>query len=514
MPKQQLDDALEQLVTAELIFRRGTPPDAEYTFKHALVQDTAYGTLLRSRRQQIHARIVTALEEKFPDIVVSQPALLAHHCTEAGLIEKAIEYWLNAGQQSVARSAMPEAVVQLRKGLDLLASLPETSWSQLLELDLQVTLEPALFATKGFADSNVGQAISRGRSLAEQLGRPEYLVPLLYGEWAFHLFRAELRLALSFAEQMQKTAETRNDAAALLLGRLENAITCSFLGEFLAARALCDHCHRLRDPAHRSIYATVTAEDPYTVMLAHLASILTCLGYVDLGRAKLAEALREARRLEHACTLTVALSIACWVDWATNSPDDAQQHAKEIIALSKEHGFPHRLGTGTVHWGSSLIALGQTQEGLSFLKQGLSVIRSTGTVSGTPFMLTKLADCHARLGGYEEGLACLANAAQIIETAEERRDEAELHRVRGDVFNKMGNPTAAEQNYQQALAVAKRQSAKVFELRAATSIAHLWRDQGKCREARDLLAPVYNWFTEGFDTPVLKEAKALLDSLQ
>ena len=220
MPQQQLDDALEQLVSAELIFRRGTPPDAEYTFKHALVQDAAYSTLLRSRRQQLHARIAATLEDQFPEIVAAQPALLAQHCAEAGLAEKAVGYWLKAGQQALARSAMTEAVAQLRKGLDLLAGLPDGPGRRQQELDLQIALGSALIATKGYSAPEVGETIARARALAEQLDRPDYLLPLIFGQWTFHLVRAEHKLALSLAEQMEKFGKARNDVSGAIAGSL------------------------------------------------------------------------------------------------------------------------------------------------------------------------------------------------------------------------------------------------------------------------------------------------------
>ena len=220
MPRQQLDDALAQLVNAELIFRRGTPPDAEYTFKHALVQDAAYGTLLRSRRQQIHARIAATLEDQFPEIVVAQPALLARHCAEAGLAEKAVVYWLKAGQQALARSATTEAAAQLRKGLDALDGLPDGPGRRQQELDLQLALGSALIATKGHSAPEVGETFARARALAEQIDRPEYLGRVFFGQWVFHRNRGEYKLALALAEQMEKIGEARNDVSGAIGGSL------------------------------------------------------------------------------------------------------------------------------------------------------------------------------------------------------------------------------------------------------------------------------------------------------
>ena len=510
MPKQQLDDALAQLVHAELIFRRGTPPDAEYTFKHALVQDAAYGTLLRSRRQQLHARIAATLEDQFPEVVVAQPALLAQHCAEAQLTEKAVGYWHKAGEQALARSAMTEAVARLRKGLDVLVGLPDGPWRRQQELDLQIAFRSALMATKGYSASDVGETIARARALAEQLDRPEYLVPLLYGQWVFHSFRSEHKLALSFAEQLEKIGEARNDVAAQLQGRRANGVTRCYLGEFVAARALLEHCLGLADPAHRHMGGGLS--DPYAVMLASLAFTLAHLGYIDQARSRMSEALSEARRLNQAQTLALVLSVASWIEAVTCSPE-MQRRAEELLALSTEHGFPQHLGWATVYRGMSLTPRGQAREGLMLLTQGLAAVRATGNVANTPYLFMGLAEAYAMLGQPVEGLNCLAEAAQIIETTEERVDEAELHRLRGDLLNTTGDRAAAERNYQQALQVAKRQSAKLWELRAATSLARLWRDQGKRTEACDLLAPVYGWFTEGFDTSVLNEAKTLLEEL-
>jgi predicted ATPase len=512
-PQQELDSALAQLVSAELIFRRGTPPDAEYTFKHALVQDAAYSTLLRSRRQQIHARIAATVEGQFPEIMAAQPQVMARHCAEAGLNEKAVGYRLQAGQQAVARSAMTEAVAQLQNGLDLLANLPESPWRAQQELDLQMARVRALMATRGYAAPAVAETIVRARALAERLDRPDYLVPLLHFQFSFHTSRAEDKLALSLAEQMEKRGEAQNDEATLLLGRSLHGRSCFFLGEFVEARALLEQCHGLRDPANRAVYAALTAADPYVLNLARLALTLAHLGYIDQARARMDEALSEARGLDHAYTMAWVLEQVCAADWIAGS-HEVQRHAEELVALANEHGFPLWLGLGLVWHGWSLAALGQAQEGISLLAKGLSGLRATGAVQArTTFALCMLADAYAKVGQPDESLDCLAEVEQIIETTDERRLEAELHRLRGNLLDATGDRVAAEQNYHQALAVAKRESAKPFELRVAISLARLWRDQGKRTEARDLLAPIYNWFTEGLDAPVLKEAKALLDTL-
>jgi predicted ATPase len=513
MPMEQLDDALAQLVHAELIFQRGTPPDAEYTFKHALVQDAAYGTLLRSRRQQFHARIAVTLESQFSEIVVTQPALLAQHCAEAGLAEKAVDYWFKAGQEAFARSAMTEAVGQLRKGLDLLDRLPDGPWRRQHELDLQIALRPALAATKGYSALDVGETIARARTLAEQLDRPDCLVPLLYGQWAFHHVRAEYRLALSFAEQMEKIGDARNDVAASLLSHQLQGVTLFFLGEVTTARSHLEQSHGLGDPVHRAACAAFVEQDPHVTNLAHLAIALIYLGYIDLGRARMNEALSEARGLRHAHTLAWVLNFTCEAAWALNLPREAYRSADEILALSNEHGFPFWLAWGSLYRGWSMAALGNASEGLAVLTKGLSIHRAAGAEVSTPQALMLLDEAYAQLEQPVERLNCLAEAGQIIERTQERYNETELHRLRGDLLNTTGDQAAAEQSYHQAVEVAKRQRTKLWELRAATSLARLWREQGKRTEAHDLLAPIYGWFTEGFGTRVLKDAKSLLDQL-
>jgi tetratricopeptide (TPR) repeat protein len=464
-------------------------------------------------REQLHGRIAATLEEQFPDVMDIHPELLARHSVEAGFIEKAVGYWLKAGRLAIARSAMIEAASQLQKGLDILASMTESHWREQQELEFQVALGPALFATKGFAAPDVSHAIARGLLLARKLDRTDYLVPLLYAQWASNSARGELGSAVSFAEQMEETGETWKEPAALLLGRCMVGITRMNMRELAAARGCFEQCNVLSAPAHRAVYATLTAEDPHAVTLACLALTLCCLGYVDQGRARISKALREARQLEHACTLTLVLNYVCRTSWIVGSADGALTHAEEAVSLSREHGFPHRLGEAYLHKGRSLVVRGHPQEGITLITKGLSTLRATGTVTWTAYGLAMMGEAYSEMGQHVEALNCLTEATGITETTD-RQIKSELRRLRGDLLNATGDLSAAEQSYHQALAVARRQSAKLFELRASTSLSRLWRDQGKRTEGRDLLAPIYGWFTEGFDTPVLKDAKSLLDELR
>jgi tetratricopeptide (TPR) repeat protein len=404
---------------------------------------------------------------------------------------------------------MTEAVAQLRKGLDALTALPDGLRRRQQELDLQLALRPALAFTKGLSAPDVGETIARARALAEQLDRPEDLVRLSFGQWAFHLGRSEYKLALSLAEQIEKIAEARKDVSAQLRGRRANGMTRLHLGEFVAARALLDQGHGLAD-AHRGIGAGLA--DPYATMLAYLAVTLAYLGYIDQSRLRLEEALTETRRLRHAQTLTVVLIFANWTGWITRSRVMGR-YTEELLAISTEHRLPFHFGWATAFHGASLTALGQAHEGLTLLTQGLEALRATGTVTNTSIVLMRIAEAYAMVGQPSDGLNCLAEAAQIIETTDERCHEAELHRLRGDLLNATGDPSAAKRSYHQALTVAKLQSAKLLELKASLSLARLWYKQNRHGEARDLLAPIYGWVTEGFDMPDLKEAKALLEKM-
>jgi class 3 adenylate cyclase/tetratricopeptide (TPR) repeat protein len=508
LAEPQLHEALDRLANAGLLFVRGTPPQSSYIFKHALVQDAAYGTLLRSRRQQLHTRVAVSLEDRFPEIVRTQPALLAQHCAEAELPEKAVVYWLKAGEQALARSAMTEAVAQLRKGLGVLASLPDGPWRQQQELDVQSALCSALCATKGLAAPEVGDTLARARVLAEQLDRAEYLAPLLDGQWGFHFVRSEHGLALSLAGQIEKIGVARNDASTQLLGRFNLGIGHFVLGEFVAARALLEQCLGFGDPALRGIGESLHT-DQYPISLALLALTLVHLGYIDQARLRMREALSEVRG--HAHTLANVLNLVNWIHWLTRSPE-LLRHAEELQTVSTNEHFPLWLGYAFAYRGRSLTS-SQAAEGFALLSQGLVAVRATGAVVQTPLLLMWQAEAHSILGRPGEGLQCLVEAAQIVETTGERCSETELLRSHGDLLIANGDGDAAERHYRQAIAVAERQSAKLLQLRASTSLSRLWRDQGKRVEARDLLGPIYNWFTEGFDAPDLKDAKTLLEQL-
>jgi class 3 adenylate cyclase/tetratricopeptide (TPR) repeat protein len=512
LPEPQLHDGLDRLTHAGLLFVRGTAPDSTYIFKHALVQDAAYGTLLRSRRQRLHGRIVETLENRFSEIVLAQPSLLAQHCAEAGLAEKAVAYRLKAGQQALMRFAVAEAAEQARKGLEALSALPDGPWRRQQELELQLVLSQGLMITKGSLATETVETLARAQTLAEQLDRPEHEldrpehVISAFGRWGVHHTRGEYRVALSVGQQVEGIGKVRNDAATLGLGRLLQGWSRLPLGELVAVRDLLEE-HA--DPTHIPV-------DPrlayfHVMRLATAGRALVLLGYIDQARSRIGEALSLARRIRNAPALTLALISANMLDLVTGSP---LIHAEELLAVTTEQKLAQYLGWGTAFRGLALAADGQAQEAFALLTQALTQRRAVGALPGQPSLLAWLAKVAAMLGRPAEAWRYLAEAARIVEATDERVDEAEvLYWLPGHLLNAAGDQSGAERHYRQAIAVAERQSAKLFQLRASVSLARLWRDQGKRADARDLLDPIYGWFTEGFDAPDLKDAKSLLDEL-
>jgi tetratricopeptide (TPR) repeat protein len=515
MAQPQLDDGLAQLVRAELIYRRGIPPDAEYTFKHALVQDAAYSTLLRGRRQQLHARIAATLEGRFPEIAAAQPTLLAHHCEEAGLAEKAIDYWLAAGRQAWSHSAVAEAIVLQQRGLALIPGLPETDWRREREFDLQIALGQALIANRGWSLREVSEAYARARQLALTLNRPRALLFPLWGQYLDHWSRADLKGAQRIAAELLELGEAAGDVPMQVIGCDTAGYTRFQLGEFATGRAYLEKALALYDPADRAVYAELLPEDARVQLLYHSLSPLACLGHLGQALAQCDAALEEARLLSHPHTLACALALPVWwTGWLIRSePGSLLQYADETLALTTEHGLGFFRTWALMQRGWCLAALGRADEGIPLLAAGLPALDEIRFIIWKPWFLTLLGDACQMAGRWQAALGHLVEARRLAEETGDRWCQAETLRLTGDVLLAMGDPAAAEATYHEALALAKQQSAKLWELCAAMSLARLWRDQGNGTEAHALLAAVYGWFTEGFGTPVLKEAKALLNDL-
>jgi class 3 adenylate cyclase/predicted ATPase len=513
LSEDELQAALARLVASELVFPRGTPPDAVYSFKHALVQDTAHGSLLRGSREQLHAQIAEALETHSPELMNSQPELFAQHYAEAGLVEKSVAFWGKAGHRSAARSAMTEAAAQLHKGLDQLALLPDTPERQRQELEFLSALGAVLQAVKGSAAPETGHTYARARELWGQLGFPSEFLGVPHGQSRYHATRGELDLAQRLDEELLRLSRERNDSGGLVLGHLSSGRNLMFAGRFALSRSHLEEVVALYDPiSHRSLVHQAGTH-PQLASEVYLGIVLFCLGYLDRASARSNAAITEARRLAHTPSLAGSLAFSARV-LSLNGDDAAlEERADQLVAVAIEQGFPYWGTLGTIYRGWVKVKNGDVAEGISLLRSGSAAYRATGAEMWMPHYTALLAAACEIAGEIDEAVTLLDDALQIVERTGERWLEAELNRHRGRLLLRQGHSEAAEELYRKALSIAAEQEAKLWELRAAASLARLRRDQGRHAEARDLLAPVYGWFTEGFDTADLKEAKALLDEL-
>jgi predicted ATPase len=513
-PDGELQTALDRLVASELVFQRGTPPDAIYSFKHALVQDAAHGSLLRNTRQQLHAQIAEALEAQSPELMDSQPALLAQHYSQAGLVEKSVAFWGRAGHRSAARSAMAEAAAQFRKGLDQLPRLLDTPGRQRQELEFQIALGAALQAVKGFGAPETGNAYARARELWEQLGSPSEFLGVPFGQSVYYVIRGELDLALRLDEDLLSLSRQRNDPVGILLGHASFGRNLMYAGRFKSSRPhLEEALPLLSDPQCQRLLDDQAAMRPQVVSQATLGYVLFFLGYPDQALARSKAAISEARRLAHSPSLAVTLGCGTMLLLLSGENALLGEWIDQMVAVASEQGFAFWRAYGTICHGWINVKKGNVTEGISLLRSGLAAYRATGAETYMPHHTALLARACEIAGQVEEALAQVDEALQIVERTGERWFEAELNRHKGQLLLRQENTQAAEELYGNALSIAEEQEAKLWELRAAANLARLRRDQGRPAEARDLLSPVYGWFTEGFDTPDLKEAKALLDAL-
>jgi predicted ATPase/class 3 adenylate cyclase len=515
--EESLQQGLKQLVEAELVYQRGLLPQAQYLFKHALVQDTAYQSLLKSKRQQYHQQIAHILEAQFLDTKERQPELLAHHYTEAGLIEQAIPYWQQAGQKAVARSANVEAVAHLTRGLEVLKTLPDTPERVQQELTLQLVLSNALFAVKGYAAPDVEKAMTRARELCQQLGETPQLFPVLWRLVVFYFNRGEVRTAHELAEQMMRLAQSVQDQYLLSWAHKALGWTWYFLGELTSTRMHAEQAIALYDP-QKHPPSIVGMEDPRLDCLSYAAWTLWQLGYPDQALTKSQEAVALAKGLSRPFSLALALGFAAWFHSFRRAEQLAREQAEAVITLSTEQGFPYWLANGTMVRGGALTEQGEVEEGIAQIQKGLAAFRSIGAEVGRIWSLAMLAEAHGKVGQVGEGLAVLAEALDLVDKTGERVKEAELYRLKGELTlqAQIQGPTSkvaeeAETCFLKAIEVARHQQAKSLELRAVMSLSRLWQQQGKKDEACNLLTKIYGWFTEGFDTKDLQEAKALLD---
>jgi predicted ATPase/class 3 adenylate cyclase len=511
----ELADALHQLVAAGLLFRHGQPPEARYLFKHALVRDAAYASLLRSTRQQLHTRIATVLEERFPDTTAAQPELVAHHFTEAGLHAQAVSYWHKAGQRATQRSAHVEAIAHLTEGLEALKTLPETPERTEHELALQLALGAPLQATKGYAAPERQHAYARAWELCQQVGETPQRFSVLFGLWQCYALGAEWQTARAVGEQLLSLAQRQRDPGALLEAHRALAFTVLWLGALAAAQTHAEQGMALYDPQQHHAHAFLYGQDPGMTCRADAALALWGLGYPDQALARSHEALTIAQERSHPYSVAMALGYAALIRQFRREVHATHERAEATRTLYTEQGFPFFLALGTILRGWALAEQGAGEEGVGQICQGWAAWRATGTEACQSYFLVLLAEARGTMGQAEAGLRVLTETRTLVDKTGERFWETELDRLEGQLLLQRAVPDTrhAETCFHQALNMARRQQAKSLELRAAMSLARLWQQQGKRVAARELLAPVYGWFTEGFDTADLQEAKALLEEL-
>jgi class 3 adenylate cyclase/predicted ATPase len=515
LDEASLQQALARLVEAELLYQRGVLPQATYLFKHALIQEAAYQSLLKSTRQQYHQRIAQVLETRFPASVATQPELVAQHYTAAGCTEQAVLYWQRAGEHASDRSAHLEAINHCTAGIELLQTLPKTSEHTQHALTLYIGLGTALLMTKGQAALEVEHAYTQAYALCQQVGETPQLVPVLLGLWRFYNGRSQLHTAREFGETLLRLAQRSHDSMLTVIAHTALGQNLAFLGALPAARLHAEEAIAHDTPDQRRTPMFQIGQDPGVGCRVCAAWTLSFLGYPEQALARVHDALALAHDLSHPYSLAYAWCMAAIVSKFCRDVPAVYEQAEATIALSTEHGFPWWAALGTSLRGWALAMQGQSEEGMAQIRQGIAAWQAAGAAIAVPFFYTMLAEVADHLGHTEDGIRTLAEAYTLVEQHEERLWEAEVYRLRGVLLLRQpGTPQAeAETWLQRALDVAHRQEAKALELRAAMSLARLWQQQGKRPEAHQLLAGIYGWFTEGFDTPDLKEAKTLLAEL-
>ena len=517
LAEPELQEALRRLVEAGLVFQRGAPPAAEYSFKHALVQDTAYSTLLRGPRQALHRRIAETLEQRFADVVQMRPEIVAHHYGEAIMPHKAIAYWHLAGKLSLARSAMRESIAQLRRGLSLLNGLPESRERKQIELDILVTLTSALIGGRGYADPEVVTVLERAQRLVIETagaGTAQHY-SVLYGLWAFYYVAGQPAAARAQAAEFLSLAQSGTESGHLLIGHRLLATAMLQYGDYCEALPHIEKAASLYRPEEHHEFTAGYSQDIGVSALVYLSWALWHRGYPEQSARAADRALEYSRLFGHAYTLAYALWHIGMQAIFSRHVKEAGAYADEYVALANEHGFPLWAAYGLVIQGWVAAHNGDTIAGTERIREGLTLAEATGSRNFDPGHLGLLAEALALAGKVDEGLSVLDQALANSAASGQKATDAELHRLRGELVRRLPrpDPAQAEASFGSALAIAREQSTRGYELRAATSLARLWREQGRRGEARDLLAPLYGWFTEGFDTQDLKEAKALLDEL-
>jgi predicted ATPase len=522
--------ARERLITAVGIMEwpDGTVT-AQYEFRHALYQQVAYEQLGQARRIRLHRSMGKRKEAEYGDRVAEIAAELAMHFTEGRDYSRAAQYYCQAGEAALRRNAYRETLDHCEKGLELLKRLSDTPTRQQQELALLMTLGVTLTATKGYAAAEVEQTYLRARTLCEREGKTSHLFSVLYGLWNCYTTRGELQTAYTLAEQLLDIAQRADDSTLRLMAHWVMGRAQYWYGRLLSAREHLEQILTLYNPTEHGALVIRYSQDVQLTVPSFVAVALWLLGYPDQARCRIEQALAQESDLPSSFSLAHALTNAALVHQFCGEILRTQERAETTITFATEYGFPHWVNWGTALRGWALAAQGQGEVGISLLRQSLAALAASGVRLARPYILSLLGNVYQRMGQAEDGLNAIAEALTQVQDSGERYCEAELYRLKGELTlqqerqkvkikrqkAKMTNPqTEAEACFLQAIAIAQQQEAKSLELRATMSLARLWQQRGKHHEARTTLSAIYDWFTEGFDTEDLREAKALLDTLR
>jgi predicted ATPase/class 3 adenylate cyclase len=502
----------DELVQSGLVFRSTRLQSGVYTFKHALVQEAAYETMLKSKRAQLHRNIAEVLEAEFAPTAETRPEILARHYAEANMPDRAIAFWQRAGELCTQTSANIEAVRHFERALDLLATLPETESRDETELRLRVASGGPLLMTRGHGATEVEIAYSRARELSERAGDKLQLMPALFGLWRYFIGRGDCQVTRELGVQILELSENADDRSGQVLGHYALGYTLFCCGELGESLKHFEAGHRLYDLRLRESVAFRLGQDPGVACLAYGSLAQWVLGYPDAALRMMRDALSLAESLSHPFSMAYALSLACQIYQLYSDADAVLGAADKAITISSEHGFAVWHASPTIFRGWARSRLGDALSGTEEMREGIASIRKAGMEMRRPFYLSLLAEGNVLAGRTTDASAVIGEALTVIEKTGERWSEAELYRFEGDMWAD-ADPARAEAKLQLALRVARQQKAKSWELRATISLARLWRDQGKRKDAADLLRPICAWFTEGFQTNDLINGRALLAEL-
>ncbi len=546
-PEDEIYRLLSSLQHREFLYEQPAFPEVEYIFKHALTQEVAYGTVLQEQRKLLHERTGRALEALYAATLQEHYDDLAHHYSRSGDAAKAVEYLGLAGQQAAHRSAHADANRHLSTAIALLSTLPDTAERTQQELTLHIALGVSLMATKGFAAPEVESTYTRAQVLCQQIGEPSQLFPVLYGLWSVSIVRGTLRSASELSAHLFRLAQHRNDPALLIGAHSAQGQTLLDLGELILARTHLEQGLMLYDPQQHRHLTDWYGEDPGVIQLASIAMALWYLGYPDQAMQRVHELLTLARALAHPFSEAEAQNFTALIYQYRREPYAVHQHAEALVTVSVEQGFALWGAAGMMMRGWALIEQGQGEEGIRQIVQGLDAFQTTGAKQGLPYYLALLAQAYGRAGQVEQGLATLGEAQTVMDATGERYFEAELYRIKGQfvLASSVRSPASenpspqpltpgtqeeaeAEACFLKAIDIARQQQAKSWELRAVMSLVRLRQQQAtqsesgptqhetraRLDEAHKMLSGIFNWFTEGFNTKDLQEAKALIDELR